>query len=330
MNDGAYNVGFLMDAYESLNLDTETSLLCMDELMARGHRVYWLEQSGLVLANRGLEGSLSRVESTVPFRRDDTQRLNIADLDALVIRKDPPFDNRWLHLTYLLEFLDPRIVQINSPVGIRHINEKVYTLKWADYCPDTLVSMNIDRLVEFAARHRKVVVKPLGECSGRGIRFLNGNNDDLRATIETIVEDRGFIMVQEFLDAIREGDKRIYLVNGEPVGWVNRIPALGSDLANIHQGTTCRATALSARERAISNAVGKDLLEQGILMAGLDFIGERLTEINVTSPSAVRQINEVEGGRLEQVIVDGIVAFISAGKMPVHSGEHLVYAPQAS
>jgi len=306
MSAARYRIGFLMDAYDSLNLATETSLLCMDELIARGHSVYWLEQSGLSLWGGRLYARLVRQQSTNPFLQDPADTIGVEALDALVIRKDPPFDKSYLHLTYLLDFLDPAVVQINSPGALRDVNEKVHTLKWPEYCPDTMVSRDPDVLLEFASRYDRVVLKPLDDCSGRGIRFA-GADAASAARIRAMLEEEGYVLAQEFLPGVRQGDKRVYLVNGQPVGWVNRIPAPGSDLANIHQGAICRASELTMRERNISEVVGADLVNRGILLAGLDFIDGRLTEINVTSPSAVRQINEVAGSHLEIVIVDAIV-----------------------
>lgn len=302
-----YKVGFLMDAWESLNLATETSLLCMDELKVRGHSVFWLEQSGLSLENRGLVGNAVAVESTSPLLLDSARTVDVNELDALVIRKDPPFDRSYLHLTYLLDFLDPRVVQINSPAGLRAVNEKLYTLNWPEYCPDTLISLDPHRLLEFVRQHNKVVLKPLDDCSGRGIQFIRYDDRDVSSKIQAMLDRHGYVLAQAFLRGIADGDKRVYLVDGKPVGWVNRIPKEGSDLANIHQGAVCLAGELSVRERNISEIVGETLLEHDILLAGLDFIDEHLTEVNVTSPSAIRQINEVHGTHLERVIVDAIV-----------------------
>lgn len=313
----AYKIGFLMDPYETLNLVTETSLLLMDELMARGHAVYWVEQDQLSLLNDRLSGSLTRVESTDPFAQSATGRVTLDVLDALMIRKDPPFDKSYLHLTYLLDFMPPHVLQINSPAALRDINEKLFTLKWAGHCPDTLVSRDAMTLMNFVERHGKVVLKPLDECSGRGIRFVSIDDRDIaRESIRTMLGTEGYIMAQQFLPEVKAGDKRVYLVDGAPVAWVNRVPAEGKDLANIHQGASCEVTELTPLEWHISELVGSDLTTRGIVLAGLDFIGEKLTEVNVTSPSAVRQINAVTGSRVERRIVDAIVAHIDRHRSP--------------
>ncbi|MEZ5557058.1 MAG: hypothetical protein R3E86_00715 [Pseudomonadales bacterium] len=307
-----YQIGFLMDPYPSLNLDTETSLLLMDELIRRGHAVYWLEQTDITLGNRGVTARLPSVRSTAPFELDDAASIDINALNALVIRKDPPFDRTYLHVTQILDHLDERLVQINSPAALRNLNEKLTTLRWPEFCPQTLVSCDPAQLLTFATQFQRVVIKPLGECSGRGIAIMRHSDPDFVPRIAAMQAAHGFLMAQEYLDNVAFGDKRVFVVAGEPIGWVNRLPADAMSLANIHQGATCAATSLSALEQRISLAVGRTLLHEGILLAGLDFIDGRLTEINVTSPSAVRQINAVTGGRLELTIVDAILSHIAA------------------
>lgn len=305
------HIGFLMDPYDTLNLDTETSLLLMDELMCRGHVAYWIEQPALSLRNGRLEGRLTRVQSTAPFILEASSSIAVDALDALIIRKDPPFDKSYLHLTYLLDYVPADVVQINSPAALRDVNEKVFMLRWPQYCPDTLVSRDLQTVLAFARRHDKVVLKPLDDCSGRRIRFVQPMaGAAAEAEIAAMLDAEGYVVAQAFLPAVRQGDKRVYLVNGEPIAWVNRVPGGGSDLANIHQGATCEAAELTVSERHISELVGNELVARGILLAGLDFIAGKLTEVNVTSPSALRQINEVTGQRVEREVVDGILSRI--------------------
>ncbi|MBD3649066.1 MAG: glutathione synthase [Pseudomonadales bacterium] len=251
------------------------------------------------------------MKSTQPLVLDQEDRQDINDLDALVIRKDPPFDKSYLHLTYLLEFLSDNVLQINPPAALRDVNEKLYTLNWPDHCPDTLVSCDRQTLMEFAGRHKKIVLKPLDDCSGRGIRFIEGSGVDEGEIIGDMLQAEGYVMAQAFLTGVRQGDKRVYLVAGKPVAWVNRVPAQGSDLANIHQGAICEPAELTDVERHISEVVGQDLVSRDIMLAGLDFIDGRLTEINVTSPSALRQINQVTRGHAERAVVDAILERIA-------------------
>lgn len=313
MSDPVYSLCFLMDPYETLNLDTETSLLCMDELLARGHRVFWLQQEDLSLEGNVVTGRVSRLRSTAPFMLDAPEKLRLDEFDAVVIRKDPPFDGIYLHLTYLLDFLPATTKVINSPAALRTFNEKLATLNWPEACPETLVAMNVDQLAEFVRTHHKVVLKPLDNCSGREITFVDATIDSLHEDLIRYRNRSGspqFVLAQKYLPGVARGDKRVYLVDGEPVGWVNRVPAEGSDLANIHQGAICEPTSLTEQEQSLSMDIGAKLKAEGILLAGLDFIDGRLTEINLTSPSAVRQINAVSGEHLEVRIVDAMLSAI--------------------
>ncbi len=306
-----------MDPYATLNLATETSLLCMQELMARGHQIHWLQQEDVALRGAVLMGYTSRVLAITPLKNAPPAYTPLGDFDALVIRKDPPFDDVYLHLTYLLEFLPRKTVAINSPAALRNINEKISTLNWPANCPDTLVTMNISLLAEFVRTHRRVVLKPLDNCSGREIIFADASEPKLEAMLNKYVrgtDSPRLVMAQEYLPGVRQGDKRVFLVDGEPVGWVNRIPAPGSDLANIHQGASCHPAELTPEERSLTKAVGRMLRHHNILLAGLDFIDGRLTEINVTSPSAVRQINAVTGSNLQVLISDAMIRTVDNNK----------------
>lgn len=311
---------FLMDPWERLNLETETSLLLMDELRSRGHTACWLQQEGTSLRGSTVYGVVAEVLSTSPFELGEPHRIALNDLDAIVIRKDPPFDETYLHLTYLLGFVSDHVALINSPAALRDMNEKLSTLAWADRCPDTLVTMDAMQLAEFAREHKRIVIKPLDDCSGRGIVFVDGADPALDLTLDHVIR-RGmqkFVLAQEYLPGVKKGDKRVFLVDGVPVGWVNRVPAAGKDLANIHQGASCHATELTEQERALSQEIGKVLVAKGVILAGLDFIDGRLTEINLTSPSAVRQINAVSNTQLETTIVDAILRAISEKRRLTH------------
>ena len=253
-------LGFLMDAHETLNLDTETSLLLMDELMRRDHAVYWLEQGEIGLDNGRIDAWPRKVVSTAPFRLDDESRVDIEEFDALVIRKDPPFDKQYLHLTYLLDFLDERVMQINSPAALRNLNEKLAALRWPEFCPQALAAADPERLWSFAERFERIVVKPLDDCSGRGITFLRRADPETRDRLIELQATHGFLMAQEYLSQVRRGDKRVYLVAGKPVGGVNRLPADDWSLANIHQGARCEATSLTPQEEHISLTVGRTIL----------------------------------------------------------------------
>ncbi len=306
---------FVMNPYARLNLQTETSLLLMQELLERGHAVYWLQEDELSLQHNRLTGYVHAVESVSPFRLGPRNLCNLDEFDALLLRKDPPFDTSYLQLTLLLDFLDPRVVQFNETRALRNFNEKLVPLLWPHFTPPTLVSRNASLIAQFVDEHRHVVLKPLHDCSGRGISKVDWDvNGVFHAVIaRALSAPEGatpFVLAQKFLPNVVAGDKRIFLVDGEPIGAVNRLPRPGTFLANIHQGALCEKASISDAERHVIDTIAPMLRREGIVLAGADFIDGFLTEVNITSPSAVRQINAVSGERLEGRIVDSMLARI--------------------
>jgi len=305
-----------MDPPETLNLKTETSLLLMQELIDRGQDVYWLQQEDIALVHDQPMGLVSPVTGTDPLGLVEPHWSNLNSFDAVLVRKDPPFDTEYLQLTLILDHLDPDVAQFNDVNALRDFNEKMLPLRWPEFTPPTLITMNAEQLERFTIEHRSVVLKPLNDCSGRGISKIDWDErGDFRSKIgEALATSNGgsrFLVAQKFLPTVSQGDKRVYLVNGEPVGMVNRIPLPGSYLANIHQGAQCEPAKLSAREIHIINTIAPFLRDQGIFLAGADFIDGYLTELNITSPSAIRQINEVNGEQVQHTIVDAMLARVS-------------------
>jgi len=304
---------FVMDPFETLNLETETSLILMQDLIERGHEAYWLQQEDLALVHDEPMGRVFPVVDADPLERAAPAWSKLNQFDAVLVRKDPPFDTNYLQLTLVLDHLDPGVAQFNEVEALRNFNEKMLPLRWPEFTPPTLITMNIDQLEQFADEHRSLVLKPLNDCSGRGISKLDWDKrGDFRKQIGAAVIDAAgkprFLVAQKYLAAVSHGDKRVYLVNGEESGIVNRIPKPGSYLANIHQGANCEHADLSARETHIINTIAPFLVEHGIFLAGADFIGGYLTELNITSPSAIRQINEVSAEQVEHRIVDAMLA----------------------
>lgn len=303
---------FVMDPAETLNLKTETSLLLMQDLIERGHEVFWIQQEGLALVHDQPMGLVFPVTGAEPLERAEPAWSNLNRFDAVLVRKDPPFDTEYLQLTLVLDHLDPGVAQFNDVKALRDFNEKMLPLRWPEFTPPTLISMNTDLLERFTREHQSVVLKPLNDCSGRGITKVDWDEGgDYRHAIKRALLDplgkSRFLLAQKYLPAVKQGDKRVYLVNGEPIGLVNRIPRAGSYLANIHQGAKSVPTELTARERHIIETIAPFLREYGVFLAGADFIDGYLTELNITSPSAIRQINEVSGQQVHRRIVDAML-----------------------
>lgn len=295
---------YIIDPLETLNLETETSLLIMEEAARRGHANAIVTIGDLYLSGDQARAATRTIWldlSTQPFYRlGAVQDVALAVFDLVLMRKDPPVDALYLGATFILERAATTVPVINDPVSLRTINEKLFPLSFSGFHPPTLVTNDVRRVAAFVAEHGRSILKPLEDCSGRGIRILA---DDAAVPAEL---GGAFVIVQRFIDAVVEGDKRIFLLDGEVLGAVNRIPRHRDALANIHQGATVAATTISARDREIVARVGPELLRRGVSMAGLDVIGGYLTEINVTSPSAARQINAVSGTHIERQIVDSL------------------------
>ena len=304
---------FVMDPLETLNLETETSLLLMQELIEREQGAYWIQQEDIALVHDQPMGLVSAVTRTEPLELAKPRWLNLSSFDAVLVRKDPPFDTDYLQLTLILDHLDSGVAQFNDVKALRNFNEKMLPLLWPEFTPPTLITMNAEQIESFTTEHRSVVLKPLNDCSGRGISKIDWDErGDFRTQIgEALTGSNGngrFLVAQKYLPAVSQGDKRVYLVKGEPVGMVNRVPLPGSYLANIHQGARCEPAQLSETEGHIIKTIAPFLLDHGIFLAGVDFIDGYLTELNITSPSAIRQINEVSGEQVQIKIVDAMLA----------------------
>lgn len=311
---------FLMDAYETLNLETETSLLLMEELLASWQRVLWMEATDLFLENGVLMADVAMVNSASPLQLGHKESINLDEVDVVVNRLDPPFNTKYLQITQLLSFLSEKVLQINPPAALRELNEKLLPMQWPEYSSETLISSNPEHIYDFVAEHGTAVLKPLNDCSGRGINKLDKHQPKVMNEIkQALGKDQEQWLIQKFIPEVNEGDKRVYWVNGEVVGMVNRIPQNNSFLANIHQGAKVAATQLTLKERRILKNITPFLKQHHIMLAGIDFIGEKLTEVNITSPSAVRQINQVMGQPIHKLIV--------AAMLEVWHQHQLAFAP---
>jgi glutathione synthase len=302
------HVLFVIDPLDSLNLETETSLLLIEELTRRGHVVSVADLGDLYLTERSAGACVRRIRIDLARRPvyecAPPQDARFGDFDLVLMRKDPPVDAAYVAATFVLERAALEVPVVNDPVSLRNLNEKLLALSVPDYAPPSLLSADGDRLAAFARAHGRIVLKPLDECSGRGIVFVDGT--DARAPIAAYLARRGGrpVVAQRYLPGVAAGDKRIFLLEGEPIGAVNRVPAHPDALANIHQGARVEATTLSQREREIVAALRPLLHAHRLWMAGIDVIDGHLTEVNVTSPSAARQINAVSGSHIEVPIVD--------------------------
>jgi glutathione synthase len=301
---------FVLDPLDVLIPETETSLLLAGEAARRGHTC-WMAQVGDLSLREGESRARARTlavdESLRPPARPGPARDRaIREFDLVLMRKDPPVDLDYFNALLILDQAARHVPVVNHPAGLLLSNEKLLPLEVPGVAAPSVVTADPRVVTEFVREHGDVVVKPLNEFSGRGIARYSTLDSDLDAdSVGALATHEGrHVMVQRFLPEVERGDKRILVVAGEPVGWVNRLPRAGSFRANIHQGARIEATSLTDREIEVVAAFRPLLAERGLELAGFDFIGGVLTEINVTSPSALRQINQVMEQRLEVRLVD--------------------------
>lgn len=292
---------FILDPLASLKSYKDTSLAIMREAAAHGHTLYVCEQHDVFLRNEivkinATEFSFSeggQSKSTSWYSLSKNQEILPKDFDAILMRKDPPFDNEYLYSTYLLELAANQGARvINNPASVRSWNEKLSVAKFPQFAPEFLVTSKNDLIREFLATHKDIVVKPLDGMGGSGIFRIHEYDHNIGVILETATQfGRQTIMVQRYLPAILQGDKRIIVINGEPLPYaLARIPKVGETRGNLAAGGTGVAQALTSRDLEIASNVGKTLKQEGLFLVGLDVIGEHLTEINVTSPTGMVEI----------------------------------------
>jgi glutathione synthase len=241
----------------------------------------------------------------VPSLSGPSERHDLGDLDAVFIRKDPPFDQAYAHATLLLEGLRGRTLIVNDPRGLREANEKLYALEFPAHVPPTLVSADRAAIRAFVDEiGGEAVIKPVDAAGGFGVLRLCGDDPNARAIVDLLThEGRRLVVVQQFIAAVSEGDKRVLLLDGEPLGAVLRLPTGGDFRANIHVGGRVLPAELTAAERAIVADLAPRLRADGLVFVGLDLVGERLTEVNVTSPTGIRELGRFTGERLSDRVI---------------------------
>jgi glutathione synthase len=307
----AYKFAFVMDPLENVLPDKDTTFAFMLEAIGRGHQAYFVALHDLyAVGSRAFAGArrCTVMRGTPHYRFvDDGAEYGVETFDAIFMRKDPPADAAYLYATMLLSLADRgRTFVLNEPAGLREANEKLYALNFPEAIPPTLVTEDISRLKRFMAEQGgQMIVKPLDGHGGESVFLASADDRNLNAILEAVTrfESRP-IMAQRYLAEIRDGDKRLIVLDGEPLGCTLRVPRDDENRGNIHVGGNCVKAEVTARDREICAMMRPRLKRDGLYFVGLDIIGNYLTEVNVTSPSAARQINAVSGTHIERTIVD--------------------------
>ena len=233
--------------------------------------------------------------------------LDLSMMDVVLLRQDPPFDMAYITTTHLLERIHPRTLVVNDPAHVRNAPEKLFVTHFQELMPPTLITVDRDEILAFRKKHKDIVVKPLFGNGGSGVFHLKPDDENLGSLLEVFTQFfREPIIVQRYIPEIRKGDKRIILVDGKAAGAVSRMPQEGEARANFHAGGAAKKAELTPRERMICEAIGPSLAERGLVFVGIDVIGDYLTEINVTSPTGIQEINRLSGTKIESDIWDAI------------------------
>jgi glutathione synthase len=298
---------FLMKPYDGMNYTKDTSYILMKGAVERGHSVYYLPQGNITL--KGTEALFDVEELAVeePLKKKQDITLHSNDIDAIFVRTDPPFDAQYIMDTLLLDRLPKHIKVVNSGHGIRDVNEKIFATQFTDITPTTLISSQRLHLTEFLQEHGTCILKPTDGFGGAGIFKVSPDSDNLSVILETLTENFSReIIAQAYVPAAEKGDKRILLLNGEPLGAVLRVHKKGEHRNNFFAGGTEEPTTITEHDLKIVERIKPYLIERGLFFVGIDIIGDSLIEINVTSPTCLQEMNRLYSKGLHQEVIEAL------------------------
>ncbi len=311
-------VAFQMDPLDAIDIDADSSFALALEAQKRGHEIHhYLPQDLSFHDGRVIAGARPfevRREKGDPFTMGAAETVDLSSFDIVMMRQDPPFDMAYITATHLLEHIHPETLVVNDPVHVRNAPEKLFVTKFPALMPPTLITSDRRRILEFREAWKDIIIKPLYGNGGVGVFHIAPEDENLNALLEMYTElYREPVMVQRYLPEVRQGDKRIILIDGAAAGAINRIPAAGEARANLHVGAKAVKAELNARDHEICRTIGPTLRDLGMVFVGIDVIGEYLTEINVTSPTGIQEIDRFDGVCLEAGIWDAIETRFAKG-----------------
>ena len=304
-------VAIQMDPIDKVVIDADSTFALMLEAQKRGYALFHYLPSDLVFKNGRLYARTRPVEVRREhgnhFTLGEAELLDLATMDIVLMRQDPPFDMAYITATHLLEHIHPQTLVVNDPASVRNAPEKLFVTHFEGVMPPTLITGDRREIIAFREEHRDIIVKPLFGNGGAGVFHLTDGDENLNALLELFTTlYREPVIVQRYVPEVRQGDKRIILVDGEPAGAVLRIPAVGESRANLHVGGKAVRTDLTSREKEICSAIGPMLRDRGLIFVGIDVIGDYLTEINVTSPTGIQEIDRFNGTNIAGLVWDAI------------------------
>lgn len=308
---------FVMDPPSTVKVDSDTSFALMLAAQALGHRVDHCLPQDLFLVSGTLHARVCRArmqqDPIEPIALAQGEDVNLETIDAVFVRKDPPFDSNYLWAVLMLEALRDKTLVVNDPRGLRDANEKLYTCHFPELMPETLVSSHRERIRSFMQQvGGRAVIKPLDGAGGEGVMALSEGDPNVRAIIDTVTHNGSCVaMVQRFLPEYKQGDKRILLLDGEPIGALLRVPRSDDIASNLRMGGRAEPGVLDAADKRIIDTVAPRLRRDGLYFVGLDVIGGYLTEVNVTSPTGIQQMSRIDQQNLPARVIEWLVARVS-------------------
>ncbi|QNT69329.1 glutathione synthase [Defluviicoccus vanus] len=312
-------VAIQMDPIESINIDTDSTFALALEAQRRGHALYHYLPANLAFSQSGLyaEARALTVQRVLGdhYRLGEAEMIDLADVDMVLMRQDPPFDMAYITATHLLEHVHPQTYVVNDPFEVRNAPEKLFVTRFPDLMPPTLITADRAQIRAFREEHGDIVMKPLYGNGGANVFHVTPDNDNFNALLEMFTQlYREPLVIQRYLPEVRQGDKRVVLIDGKAAGAIRRVPQPGEARSNLHVGATAMPETLTARDQEICEAIGPELSRRGLVFVGIDIIGDYLTEINVTSPPGIQEIGRFDDVALETGLWDAFEARFHASR----------------
>ena len=300
-------VAIQADPIEKINPKTDTTLLLALEAQKRKHKIYWFESKDVSFINSKLFADVKELKlfsnDKKYFKIIRKKKFDLSSSKVILIRQDPPFNIDYINSTLLLDSIKNRTKIINNPESVRNISEKLFSIKFMQLMPPTIFTKNLNEIINFYQKHKKIVLKPINGYAGKNIYFINKKIN--HRELMNYLRKTGFVMVQKFLPLVKYGDKRVFIINGKVVGAIKRVPSKNSILSNISQGGKAFKTNLNKFEKKVSDHVAKVLKKNNIYFAGIDLIsGKLIGDINVTSPTGLIQFKQLTGINLAEYFWD--------------------------
>jgi glutathione synthase len=309
----ALSVAIQMDPIERIDIGGDSTFALALEAQARGHSLLYYGPRDLSFCDGKVSARVRpltvRAVKGDHFALGEISTCDLSSADVVLMRQDPPFDMAYITATHILERIHPKTLVVNDPRHVRNAPEKLFVTEFADFIPPTLISSDLAAIRDFRAEQGDIIIKPLYGNGGAGVFRLRPDDENFGSLMEMFtLFYREPVIVQRYLPQVRQGDKRIILVDGEFAGAINRVPARGEARSNMHVGGRAEATELTARERDICAAIGPELKRRGLIFTGIDVIGDYMTEINVTSPTGIHEVRRFGGPDIAKLVWDAVEA----------------------